>query len=132
MKSVDMARAKSPAITNRSEFVRVSKSRLLDRSTMRPIGIAKRSHGSITSALSIEIRTGFFVSEIASRGTATANKPSARLLMALAPNSRLNPGPNLSVFNLRAYWVPTAGDHILGFIWTPSPFKVWVYTLRGF
>ena len=130
MKSVDMARAKSPAITNRNELVSVNRSRLLARSTIRPIGIAKSSHGSITSALSIEMRTGLLVSEIAKRGAATANNPSARLLIALAPKSRLNPGPNVSVFNLCSYWVPTARDHILGFIWTPCSFKVRVHARR--
>ena len=84
----------------------------------------------MTRALSIEIRTGFFVSVIAKSGAATANNPSARLLMALAPTSRLNPEPNLSVFNLCSYWVPAARDHLLGFIWTPCSVKVRVHASR--
>jgi len=76
------------------EFVKVIKSRLSERSTTKPIGIAKRSQGNITNALSIEIRTGSFVREIAKRGAATAKSPSERLLITLALKRRLKAGPN--------------------------------------
>ena len=72
MVSVAIARATRPAVMNLIELVKVIKSRLSERSTIKPIGIAKSSHGNITNALSIEIRIGSFVSEIAKSGAATA------------------------------------------------------------
>ena len=85
-----------PAAMNLIELVKVIKSRLFERSTIKPIGIAKSSHGNITNALSIEIRTGSLVSEIAKSGAATAKRPSERLLITLALNRRLKAGPNFS------------------------------------
>jgi len=96
MVSVEIASATSPAVMNLIEFVKVIKSRLFERSTIKPIGIAKSSHGNITNALSIEIRTGSFVSEIAKSGAATAKRPSERLLITLALKRRLKAGPNFS------------------------------------
>jgi hypothetical protein len=96
MVSVEIASATKPAIMNLIEFVKVIKSRLLDRSTIRPIGIANKSHGNITNALSIEISIGSLVSEIAKRGAATAKRPSERLLITLALKRRLKAGPNFS------------------------------------
>ena len=96
MVSVEIASATSPAVINLIELVKVIKSRLFERSTIKPIGIANRSHGSITNALSIEIRIGSFVSEIAKSGAATAKSPSERLLITLALKRRLNAGPNFS------------------------------------
>jgi len=128
--SVAIARERSPAIRKRRELVKVTNSLLSTRSTIRPIGIAKRSHGNITSALIIEIRIGSFVSVIARSGAATANKPSDKLLMTLAPKRRLNALPSELVFNLSTYWVPTSGDHILGLIWSPCALKVRMYSGR--
>ena len=96
MVSVEIASATSPAVMNLIEFVKVIKSRLFERSTIKPIGIANKSHGNITNALSIEIRIGSFVSEIAKSGAATAKSPSERLLITLALKRRLNAGPNFS------------------------------------
>ena len=127
-----MDNANKPAIMKRSELVRVTNKRLSTRSTIKPIGIAKSNHGSITIALSNEIRTGSFVREIAKSGAAVANNPSARLLIALAPKRRLKPDPSLSVFNLSAYWIPAARNHLLGFIWSPCAFKVWMHSGRRF
>ena len=123
-----MDNANKPAIMKRSELVRVTNKRLSTRSTIKPIGIAKSNHGSITIALSIEIRTGSLVSDIASNGAAVAKIPSARLLIALAPKRRLKPGPSLSVFNLSTHWIPAARNHLLGFIWSPCAFKVWMHS----
>ena len=128
--SVDIDNANKPAIMKRSELVRVTNKRLFTRSTIKPIGIAKSNHGSMTIALSKEIRTGSLVREIARRGAAVANNPSARLLIALAPKSRLKPGPSLSVFNLSAYWIPAPRNHLLGLIWPPGAFKIWMHSGR--
>ena len=131
-KSVDIASAKSPAITKRRELVNVIKSLLSTRSTIRPIGIANRSHGNITNAASMEIKTGFLVNEIAKSGAATAKSPSAKLLITLAVKRRLNPGPNFSAVNLSTHGVPSTRNHFLGFIRPPSSFKVWVDSIRIF
>jgi hypothetical protein len=96
MVSVVIASEISPAAMNLIELVRVIKSRLFERSTIRPIGIAKSSHGNITNALSMEIRIGSLVSEIAKSGAATAKSPSERLLITLALKRRLKAGPNFS------------------------------------
>ena len=96
MVSVEIASATSPAAINLIELVMVTRRRLSERSTIKPIGIANKSHGNITNALSIEIRIGSFVSEIAKSGAATANSPSERLLITLALKRRLNAGPNFS------------------------------------
>jgi hypothetical protein len=96
MVSVEIASATRPAVMNLIELVKVTKSRLSERSTIKPIGIANRSHGNITNALSIEIKIGSLVSEIAKSGAATAKRPSERLLITLALKRRLKAGPNFS------------------------------------
>ena len=96
MVSVEIDSATSPAVMNLIELVKAIKSRLSERSTIKPIGIANRSHGNITNALSIEIKIGSLVSEIAKSGAATAKSPSARLLITLALKRRLKAGPNFS------------------------------------
>ena len=63
------------------------------RSTIPPIGIAKNSQGSITSALMSEIKTGSLVSVTAKSGAAVRKRPSAKFEARLAPHMRLNAGP---------------------------------------
>jgi hypothetical protein len=67
--------------------------RLSSRSTRAPIGIAKKSHGSITIAPIAEIRTVLSVNVMAKRGTAAPKTPSARFETILAAHIRLNAGP---------------------------------------
>ena len=132
MVSVEIASATRPAVIKRIELVKVINRRLFERSTMRPIGIAKSSQGNITNALSSEISTGSFVSEIASSGAATARSPSERLLITLALKSRLKAGPNFSDIYLSAYRIPATRNHLLGFIRPPCAFKIWMNPSRRF
>ena len=85
------------AITHLNAFALASSNRRSTRSTSAPIGIAKKSQGSITSALSTEIKTGFLVRVIARSGAATARIPSAKFVVRLAPHSRLNAGPRVFI-----------------------------------
>ena len=90
---VEIARAIRAAITQRIELAPANKNLRSTRSTMAPIGMANKSHGSITKALIAEIRTGFLVSETASSGAAAIKTPSARFVSKLAPHMRLKAGP---------------------------------------
>jgi hypothetical protein len=64
------------------------------RSTKPPIGIAKNSQGNMLSAAMVEIQNGSLVRVVASSGAAVLSRPSARLLAALAVQSRWNAGLN--------------------------------------
>ena len=130
--SVAIASAIRPATIKRMLLVNETNKRLSTLSTTRPMGIAKSSQGSMTSALNIEMRTGSFVRLIASSGAAVAKRPSARLLMTLAEKRRLKAGPNFSAIYLAANWIPSSGDHLLCLIRSPRTFKVWVNAIRRF
>ncbi len=60
----------------------------LMRSTKPPIGMAKKSHGNMLRAAMVEIQNGSLVKVVASSGAAVFRSPSARLLAALAVQSR--------------------------------------------
>jgi hypothetical protein len=89
--------ARNAAIKNRTALA-VARSNLRSiRSTIPPIGIAKRSQGSITTAARIEITTGSLVSVAAKSKEEVLNSPSAKLLAKDDDQSLLKAGPRDSV-----------------------------------
>ena len=91
--SVAIESAMSAAMTNLDALAPANKNLRSTRSTMAPIGMANRSHGSMTNALIAEIRTGFLVSVTARSGAAAIRTPSAKFEARLAPHMRLKAGP---------------------------------------